>query len=74
MMIRDTIRTELASFRTKEMKAELKKTKVIIFSRDQNHDVCGAESLNLSFWMGHTGEGCDVFYYYNRQSFFFGCV
>ena len=59
MMIRDTIRTELASFRTemrKEMKAELKKTKVIIFSRDQNHDVCGAESLNLSFggFMGHT--------------------
>lgn len=53
LIIRDTIRTELVSFRTekrKEMKAELKKTKVIIFNRDQNHDVRGAERLNLSFW------------------------
>ena len=53
------IRTELASFQTeirKEMKAELKKTKVIIFNRDQTHEVSGAESLNLNFWgfMGHT--------------------
>ena len=59
MMIRDTIRTELASFRMemwKEMKAELKKSKVIIVSRAQNHDICGTGSLNLSFggFMGHT--------------------
>ena len=79
-MIRDTIRTELASFRTeirKEMKAELKKTKVIIFNRDQNHDVRGAASLNLSFWGVYGSYSVKVVMYFSITTanlFFWLCL
>ena len=74
------IRTELASFQTeirKEMKAELKKTKVIIFNRDQNHEVRGAESLNLNFWGVYGSYSVKVVMYFSITTadlFFWLCL